>query len=703
MKFFSLPNLSSQDVSETDPRTAKRPDFAEKAEFRAWCNDIKTQHCFYNHTEAITPSLRVTVNNEPFYLHGFTADYDAEIKQKEALLIITRNAPAGLLPRFISSTFSGGIRLTWEFEEPVLVDQGELSEKFMKLLVAELGAKNLAAGFDVASLKLGQYYEAGRNWNEIPNSKPISNKILQLIFFRAANQTTIKSEGPKIPIEKVAEQVEKLFPSRVKDFSVGQRVPLFWVEPFEPRVGAQIGDLGMLCYSTRAGKSFVPWSEILGTEFMRDYQAQRIGAAAEGLYFDGQHYWRKDFEFYWQKATKEDTIMWLKSQGVNPRPETKSYASEAERVLLVSQAQHRVKAAVPIVHNKNTIVVDESGSKFLNISTRKIMQPAEEDGSFNWIAKFFQNIWAKPTETQKDFFLAWLQHAYQSCLNGKPDQGQALFIAGPPSSGKTFMNYHILAKIFGGCADPSELLMGRTNFNKNESENYLWAIDDTRGAAMWDSKLKFGASIKKYVANPYVRCEGKGKDAAQISWNGRIVVTCNTDTRSLEIIPPLDEEGILDKISLFLWDGWKAPFLPNKGTETVVTKELPHFLRWLIGWKVPKECVSDNPRFAVNSYHHPDLLESTQDLSSGARLKDLLKHLLESQDGLGTGKQWMTPTKLRAWLSKVVGSGELVEFGKNRMKEGLEELKFKRRRNGTSTEYLVYDSDPEAGDKHLYE
>ena len=101
MRFFSLPNLSSQDITEADPREVKRLDFETKEEFRAWCNDIKTNHCFYSHTEALTPSLRVTVSNTPFYLHGFTADYDSEISQSVAICLVSKNAPAGLI--FVSS------------------------------------------------------------------------------------------------------------------------------------------------------------------------------------------------------------------------------------------------------------------------------------------------------------------------------------------------------------------------------------------------------------------------------------------------------------------------------------------------------------------------------------------------------------------------------------------------------------------------
>src|SRR5689334_1529835 len=167
--FFSIKNLKSSDVTEIDPRTANvAPRFvdknaaSDKKQFREWCANQNTNHCFYNHTEGLIPETRVTQENPPQFLHGFTADYDADQTQEFVREVLDKNATHK--PRWISTTFSGGVRLTWEFEEPVAVDQPELAVAFMKELSREIDVDKCALCFDTNSLKLDQYFEAGRNW-----------------------------------------------------------------------------------------------------------------------------------------------------------------------------------------------------------------------------------------------------------------------------------------------------------------------------------------------------------------------------------------------------------------------------------------------------------------------------------------------------------------------------------------------------------
>jgi hypothetical protein len=519
-RFFSIKNLKSSDVVEIDPRTVKpAPLFVDSAgepdkqKFRKWCADSSTDHCFYNQVEGLIPATRVTKENPPVFLHGFTADYDAEQTKEEVKTFTAKNAAH--MPRWISTTFSGGVRLTWEFEEPVAVDQPELAAAFMKELRRELDVDKCAIAFDDGSLKLGKYFEAGRNWEDL-GGKPISSKVLSAVFFRAANKAKIQGDSI-IPIEDVAAEIESRWPGRA-DITVGARVPLFWVEPFEDRVGAQVGDYGMICYSTRAGKSFLSWSDIFGPEFIKNYQAERIGNAVDGLYFDGRFYWQQ-VDGIWRKRNVEETIRRLKAQGICPRPiKGSGFASEADLVILAAQQRNEVKAAAPIVHDSRRIVVI-NGEKYLNISAIKIMQPAEhgEPANFPWLHEFLLKCWDEKHPEQQDSFLGWFQHFYVPCLEGRPQQGQAIIIAGEPSRGKTFLNYHILGRAMGGFSDATDFLMGGSNFNKADSEVALWAIDDTRGGASWENRAAFTGALKKHVANPIVRCEGKHRRIRKIS------------------------------------------------------------------------------------------------------------------------------------------------------------------------------------------
>lgn len=693
MKYFCLPNLHYNDVEvrESIWKLDPAPVFGNKDRFREWCNDKETRHCFYSAVEALTPSLRVSVANPAHLMHGLICDYDSKISNEDIAVIPSNGNPARL-PTWVSTTHSGGKRLVFEFEEPILVDNAELFDRFIRLLAKDLKLQKLLAGLDETSFKRAQYYELGDEWKPIPQGKTISAEHLSLLLFEAAGQRQLKTEGTQIPIEAVAAEVERQFPGRWPgSFEGGARGPLFWIADGVDRIGCQVGDLGMICYSERAGKSFLHWGEILGQEFVKNYEAERIGSAAQGIWFDGRHYWREALDGGWRHRTKDDMIMWLKGQGVSASAGPKGTASEAEKVLLMAQELRSIKAAAPIVHdNREAVMIN--GDRYLNISAVKIMEPADrgEPSDFPWLHEFFTKCWDEKHPEQRDYFLAWLQHFYVPCLQGRPQQGQAVIIAGDASRGKTFFNHKILGEIMGGFADSTDFLMGKTNFNKSDSEVSLWAIDDSRGASSWENHAAFSSALKKHVANPQVRCEGKGRDAFTIPWRGRIVLTCNKDKESLNIIPALNAT-IKDKVDLFMWGKWQAKFLSAGQSEAVVQGELPFFLHWLQNWKAPAYVLNDNPRYHVQAYHHPDMLREAHDSSPSARLAELLEEWRGNMEG---DSMWVSATRLRRLLSEDPSARDgLKEFSRNRMAQGLEDIGteyvLETRRHAGNQEYLI--------------
>jgi hypothetical protein len=616
MKFFAVPNLSSHDVEVVDPTTSEllAPLHASKEERRAWQSAATTKHLFYSACEGLTPSLRVSERNEPYKLHGLVCDYDSKISDAD-LGGIAKNAASGLMPTWTSHTFSGGARLVFEFEKPVFVDNPDLANRFLKELRKELRLKNLLPGLDDKSLSLTQYFELGRDWQRVPDAKPISSKVLELLFYKAAGKKSIRGEGPNIPIEAVAAEVKKRWPSRVNgEFTVGSRTALFWIDDGIDRIGAQVGDFGMICYSDRAHKSFIHWGELLGQDFLCAYQAERIGSAAEGLWFDGRHYWRKGTDDRWISKTKEDQIMWLKGQGISARVNAKETISEAERVLLAVQEARSVDMATPFVLDSRELVV-ECGYRYLNVATKRAMPPNKTGvpADFPWLDKFFHAVF---DDEQRDYFFGWFKRFWQSGYNQQLDAGHALFIAGNADQGKTFLNQFVVGRSVGGFADASRYLLGESHFNKECGENALWCVDDAHGTQTAAKRREFAEAIKKHIANPHAPKEAKFKDSITLPWRGRIVVTTNTDPDSLSIIPPLDAT-IKDKVMLFKFsETAPAISLPRNILEPKILAELPAFLAWLRDWSVPEYVIKGaSPRYGVNAYHHPEILDAANEVS----------------------------------------------------------------------------------------
>lgn len=686
MKYFSLPNLSSREAKTAGNIAEQKgaADFpADKSEYDVWKSQPTTEHVFYNCTEGLYPTLRVDVDNPPKFLHGFVCEYDADIDEA-TVAKIPKNGTAGLLPTWVSrSRFRNGRKLVFEFAEPVFVDNSQIAERFITLLAKETKIKNLLPGLDGNFTKLTQYQELGLDWKKI--GEPIKSDLLSAIFFKAAGAKTIESAGLQIPMERIAEEVDKRWGGKWPgEFVEGARGPLFWVEPFVDRVGCQVGEFGMICYSDRAGKSFVTWPEILGHEFVRNFEAACLGRAIEGVWFDGTVYWTKLESGIFASHKKEDIAADLKIRNHLKSP-------QVEEALSIVRNSHRVIGTFPFIHNKNEIVSDESGGLFLNTSRKKLLPPATEDGEFPWLKNWMENAWGSPEEIQRDTFLAWFQRLYVTSLQGNMAAGQAIVISGKPGIGKTLLSRKIVGAALGGYMDASSFLLDKTSFNRGCCENAIWSCDDQMAGVDWHARDAFGNSVKKYIANPQIPYHKKYSDEEMVTWRGRIIITTNTDLKSLDILPDLDD-SIQEKIILLRLSD---TFLPSfKDIEEVIRRELPFFLRWITEWNCPSYILGGD-RFGIKHYHHPELLQACTDAAPHGQLGEMLdyaiKHALPNDTK--AKEKWFTAVEIRALLDTPGLRSGLAKFAGNRLgislsRLGVERIKATRIQRGVK-QYLV--------------
>jgi hypothetical protein len=690
MKFFTLPNLSSREIKiATDLHDAKGArDFPpDKAEFNTWKSLPTTEHIFYNATEGIYPTLRVDTDNPPKFLHGLVCEFDADITE-DMVDKIPVNGSRGMLPTWVSrSRFRNGRRLVFEFETPVFVDNPNITERFLKLFAKESKLRNLLPGLDETCYRVTQYQELGIDWKKIPNSAPISSDLLSMIFFKSAAAKPIV-DGVNIPLDKVAAEVEKRWPNRWQgSFEEGTRGPLFWVDPYVDRTGCQIGEYGMICYSERAGKSFCSWRDILGIEFMRQFEAAQIGKAVENVWFDNMYYWSRLENGRWAPNKKEDIAADLQIKNHLKLPQV------AEALCIIRNTR-RITGVFPFIHNKADVIPDDSGALFLNISTRKLIEPAKEDGKFPWLADWVESVWDKTDhDLQRDTFLAWFQRLYLSALEGNMKAGQAIVIAGGKGIGKTLFSRKVIGAALGGFTDASNYLLSKTAFNKEAAETAVWSVDDDRGGTNWELHDNFANAVKKYVANPQIPYHPKYRDETTVTWRGRIIITCNTDLKSLGILPDVDA-SIEDKIMLFLAREDYAPDFKN--IEDIIRAELPYFLRWMANWKAPAEVLGDD-RFGVKTYHHPVLLQATIDAAPHGLLSEMLPYAIKHNlpNDCKEKTRWMTSVEIRALLDADGLRSGLAKFAGNRLGIALSRLgkhqvlDTKRAVNNSPKKYLI--------------
>jgi hypothetical protein len=267
------------------------------------------------------------------------------------------------------------------------------------------------------------------------------------------------------------------------------------------------------------------------------------------------------------------------------------------------------------------------------------------------------------------FVMAWWKRFYESSLNGKPLPGQVFILAGEAHCGKTLFNKWMIGSSVGGSVDAEPLLMKQTSFNKQGAEMALWRCDDAASDGDYQSKLAFAKSLKAMAANPEMLYQPKFRDAIQLPFLGRVLVTTNTDPESIRVLPAMDA-SIKDKICLFkMKEGYHPDFFDsNYLNEERIMRELPSVLRWLLDWTPPTEIIDPKyKRFGMKAFHHADLIQAAQVETREYVFSEILEPWIQGKKNEKIETISVTATELLRDLigmsegSKAVVSGFRVE------------------------------------------
>lgn len=565
--------------------------------------------------------------------------------------------------------------------------------------------KLLVGGRDVTSDNANQLMELGHDWQPI-EANPVPERITEAIFYDAAGKVTIRhGEQTEIPFDVLAREVDKQFPGRwIGSFTEGARGCLFWVNDGVDRIGCQLGRFGAICYSDRAGKGFVSWTEIFGSRFTEDFESLRVESLTSNFWYDGSKY--HEYQPDSRKCVllpKDDMRLKLRVMGCSDSIGKKVTYSETDKVLEFINTQHRVNIAAPLVHFKpGPVMLD--GEQCFNTLYKRVVQPAADgDPSlWPWTYRLLTNLLDDSHQENGHgptvHLLAWMKRLYESGLNHTPAQGHALIIAGEAGQGKTFLGSVVLATLMGGAEDTSRLLSGSTAFNEAQAKVAIWTVDDTTTADDYTRRKLFGELLKQHVANPFIEHHAKYGAARRVPWHGRIVITCNQDSESLDVIPALDN-SIKDKLMLFKTSGYRHDFADNDTNHKTVVKELPHMARWLLDWDPPAE-ISGDPRFGLRPYHHPFVTKAASEASPEHTFTEVLDIWRKAFTDFSGEKKWDgTATELLRELIDCGHTKELVrgttsiKLGRilGKLVSSYEPIKEANRLNGRTTYVLNWE------------
>jgi len=662
----NLRDSSAHKSSGLSKSTKVVPAFKSKASYRAWCAKAKTDHIFYSTAEGRAPSKRISSENPINRVHGIVADYDAPVDWNLVDLkigTVCKDNP----PTWRSKTYSGYIRLVWEFENSVPIAP-DMFSAFFKELKNTLNIHKVFAGFDSTSLNAAQYFELGSDWHQTGGKLP--NAPVQTALLKAAAVCPPQSNDTAIPIEVVAEKVREKYGHRwTGEFEVGNRGPLFWVDDGVNREGCQVAEDGMICYSDRAGKGFASWGDIFGADFVSDYEQKKMGTLLDEYWFNGKTFFKLLNNIAVQ-IPRDQILLELRQMGFNPKQKKGAVLSEVESALLVISNQNRIHEIAPVVFSKERIV-ECSGSRILNTSTIEPVEPAENGDPKNWpflhewLHQLFDNSTARPTI---EFFFAWMKRFYEAVLDRESRQGQALILVGPTNKGKSLLSNRVISGLVGGFSDASDYLSGHTKFNKDLGRVAAWVIDDTTSASSFQDQRKATELIKRAVANPRIEYMAKYADALSIPWAGRVIMSLNMDANSLSVIPALDSSNRDKLMALKVRDDATSKFPSNKILEESIWKELPHFGKWLLDWVVPHE-IESYGRFGIVSFIDITVSSAAYDNSSRSSVAELVEFFSKRCRQLNASMtQWVgTLTEFQVTLhdfnnGRNVGMSNNLEF-----------------------------------------
>lgn len=661
----AIPNHSADSAVACEPWSIV-PDIPEEAgaakkDFRSWSKHPATRHCFFSGFEGLQGSMRVNKKNEARFCHAIIADYDTTIDD-ELLKSILDRSHSEFLPNWVTKTFSGGARLIWLLEGPLMLAGNQLAAEFLKQALKELKPENLLPGLDKPAFRSCiKYYELGSEWTRL-SEDPIPEKFAWLWVAEAGKRLRWASdEEIRIPLEAVEVQIEKEFPGGWHGpFEVGRRTKRFWDTSAQDDTAAVLREGGFQCFT--GDDPFVNWRQLLGNAFVDGYEADKLGRVLRDTFYDGRKFWAKQDDGKWLDESTEVFRCALRTDfGLDPKPPKGGTCSEVDRAIREVQRNRRVKSAMPFVHmSKGLIKVD--GEFHLNTCSINCMEPAADGGewgeNFSWLAKLLDEMYG---EDQLPHLMAWWKRFYQGGLERKPVLGQAIFTVGPVGCGKTLFQCNILAKAVGGHMDSTDFIVEGNQFSGAFVQKPIMSIDDSSPASDARRHSQYSARIKKIVANPHQYYNEKYASAGQITWLGRVMVSLNEDPESLRMLPDL-QQSLMDKIMIFKVKRPSFPFPESYEVDRIVDEELPHLLRWLLDWDIP-EVLKGASRFGVMSYHHPSLHRQALESGHQYAFVEVLDLFLEdfhvaeptTEGWTGTAADLLSQMKLNERIAPICG------------------------------------------------
>ena len=329
----------------------------------------------------------------------------------------------------------------------------------------------------------------------------------------------------------------------------------------------------------------------------------------------------------WIPMDEKSISRWLLDKGVSGKVAEGARQSQLAESLLGIQTKKTIDADMPLAGYLKG--VRRIGDARILVA-REANQISAVKGDWDLVRDLVEALLkdVDGSMTPVYVFYEWTK-IFLDCLETEIFRnGQALVLAGPIDCGKSLLQ-NLLTILFGGREGrPYQYASGGTSFNADLARAEHLVIEDEASEGDWTVRKKTGALLKQYAANKMTRVHPKGKDAYVVELLNRLTMTMNDDSRSLGILPPIDE-SLSDKIILLQAHKRDLPRKPQDSEEYEAFRKdledrLPAFKHYLMyEFNCPEELKS--PRFGVVAHHDPGLFAALSDFSPEERFQALLE------------------------------------------------------------------------------
>jgi hypothetical protein len=252
------------------------------------------------------------------------------------------------------------------------------------------------------------------------------------------------------------------------------------------------------------------------------------------FYFDGVGYYRPSKDSAFERISREDTMLALRSAGYWHRMASGCELTPCEVVLHRVQTEHRIDYAGPIC-GRPPGLWQEGGSSVL-CTRGPIIIPSSATGDAAPMLQFLKSLFGEGRdsffEQQLTTFIGWVRHAREAVRNHQQHlPGHVLGLVGPADCGKSLCQSLITQCLGGREADAALWLVKGNDFNSD-----LWAAEHLRlgdEELSEDHRRRHGLRdrLKKITTADVYPLHAKFRDAKSFRPIWRATLSANDDDR----------------------------------------------------------------------------------------------------------------------------------------------------------------------------